>query len=62
MVSSNLMKKMLIRNVGGKEYQATTWQIQFEVKDVKKRANYTLQVALASANGAELQVRHQKIC
>ncbi|KAH6760094.1 Rhamnogalacturonate lyase family protein [Perilla frutescens var. frutescens] len=45
------------RNVGGKNYEATTWQIQFDLKNVVKGANYTLQLALASANGGELQVR-----
>ncbi|KAL1569708.1 rhamnogalacturonan endolyase [Salvia divinorum] len=44
------------RDIGGNEYQATTWQIQFDLKDIKHWANYTLQLALASANGAELQV------
>ncbi|KAI3451280.1 hypothetical protein Pfo_007945 [Paulownia fortunei] len=45
------------RNVGNKQYAATTWQILFDLKNVKKAANYTLQLALASANQAELQVR-----
>ncbi|KAI3451278.1 hypothetical protein Pfo_007943 [Paulownia fortunei] len=44
------------RNVGNGQYVATTWQILFELKNVDKGANYTLQLALASANNAELQV------
>ncbi|KAK6150315.1 hypothetical protein DH2020_015247 [Rehmannia glutinosa] len=45
------------RNIGYKQYVATTWQIVFDLKNVDKGANYTLQLALASANDAELQVR-----
>ncbi|KAL3838682.1 hypothetical protein ACJIZ3_023273 [Penstemon smallii] len=45
------------RNVGAGKFQATTWQIVFELKNVMKAGNYTLQLALASANEAEVQVR-----
>ncbi|XP_073147151.1 uncharacterized protein [Henckelia pumila] len=45
------------RNVGYREYEATTRRILFDLENVKKGENYTLQLALASANGAELQVR-----
>ncbi|KAK6125887.1 hypothetical protein DH2020_040375 [Rehmannia glutinosa] len=45
------------RNVGNNQYVATAWQILFDLKNVNKGANYTLQLALASANEAELQVR-----
>uniref|UniRef100_A0A5B6ZSC2 rhamnogalacturonan endolyase n=1 Tax=Davidia involucrata TaxID=16924 RepID=A0A5B6ZSC2_DAVIN len=45
------------RNMGNHAYKATTWQILFELKTVNKAAIYTLQLALASANAAELQVR-----
>ncbi|KAL7143855.1 hypothetical protein ABFS83_08G219800 [Erythranthe nasuta] len=44
------------RNVGPKLYNATTWQIIFELKNITE-GSYTLQLALASANGAEVQVR-----
>ncbi|KAL7254869.1 hypothetical protein ACSBR1_009090 [Camellia fascicularis] len=45
------------RNAGNKAYQATTWQILFDIKTVNKAANYTLRLALASAHEAELHVR-----
>ncbi|KAL9160710.1 hypothetical protein ABFS82_08G218400 [Erythranthe guttata] len=45
------------RNIGNKTYVPTTWKILFELDDVDESANYTLQIALASANDAELQVR-----
>ncbi|XP_065875155.1 uncharacterized protein [Euphorbia lathyris] len=45
------------RNIGNKTYEATTWQIKFELENVDKSGDYTLQVALASAAGSELQVR-----
>ncbi|KAF1861761.1 hypothetical protein Lal_00026198 [Lupinus albus] len=38
-------------------YQPTIWQIVFELQNSLSKGNYTLQLALASANGAELQVR-----
>ncbi|KAK9097004.1 hypothetical protein Sjap_022501 [Stephania japonica] len=38
-------------------YEGTTWQIVFNLDDVDQSGAYTLQVALASANAAELQVR-----
>ncbi|KAK1574839.1 hypothetical protein Q3G72_000309 [Acer saccharum] len=44
------------RNIGNKTYEGTTWQIIFELESWK-RGNYKLQLALASANGAEIQVR-----
>ncbi|KAL7143859.1 hypothetical protein ABFS83_08G220200 [Erythranthe nasuta] len=44
------------RNVGG-QYVGTTWQILFDLKNVDKTGNYTLQLALASIHYAELQVR-----
>ncbi|KAK4263052.1 hypothetical protein QN277_028528 [Acacia crassicarpa] len=43
------------RRTGNQTYQPTTWQIKFEVKD-DTSGNYTLQVAIASANDAKLQV------
>ncbi|KAB1200353.1 Rhamnogalacturonate lyase [Morella rubra] len=45
------------RNVNNHTYEATTWQIVFELERVNKKGNYMLQLALASAHEAELQVR-----
>ncbi|CAA2974361.1 probable rhamnogalacturonate lyase B [Olea europaea subsp. europaea] len=45
------------RNVGNGVFKSTTWQIQFDLRNINKGANYTLHVALASATGAEMQVR-----
>ncbi|TQD81016.1 hypothetical protein C1H46_033431 [Malus baccata] len=44
------------RNRNG-TYEAATWQIVFQLENVWNTGNYTLQLALASANYAELQVR-----
>ncbi|TXG60055.1 hypothetical protein EZV62_014628 [Acer yangbiense] len=43
-------------NIGKKTYEGTTWQIIFQLESWKT-GNYKLQLALASANGAEIQVR-----
>ncbi|KAL0367888.1 UNVERIFIED_CONTAM: hypothetical protein Scaly_1007700 [Sesamum calycinum] len=40
-----------------KTYVPTTWKIMFDLTNVDESSNYTLQLALASANEAELQVR-----
>ncbi|XP_044488224.1 probable rhamnogalacturonate lyase B [Mangifera indica] len=45
------------RDIGNRTYEATTWQIMFELPYVDNQGNYTLQVALASATDSELQVR-----
>lgn len=45
------------RHDGNGNYTATTWKILFDIKAVNRAGNYTLRVALASANDAELQVR-----
>ncbi|XP_047954367.1 probable rhamnogalacturonate lyase B [Salvia hispanica] len=45
------------RNIGNKTYVPTTWRVLFNLTDVDTSANYTLRIALASANDAELQVR-----
>ncbi|KAJ8557424.1 hypothetical protein K7X08_003049 [Anisodus acutangulus] len=45
------------RNIGNKTYEATTWRIVFNLECVDNASNYTLQLALAAAQGAELQVR-----
>ncbi|XP_055832433.1 uncharacterized protein LOC129901315 isoform X1 [Solanum dulcamara] len=42
---------------GNKTYAPTTWQVLFDLEDVDQSSNYTLQLALASAHEAELQVR-----
>ncbi|CAL5368340.1 unnamed protein product [Camellia sinensis] len=49
-----LAKTSCTLNAGNKAYQATTWQILFDIKTVNKAANYTLCLALASAHEAEL--------
>ncbi|KAL1566777.1 rhamnogalacturonan endolyase [Salvia divinorum] len=41
-------------------YVPTTWQIVFNTSDVIRRGRYTLRIALASANMAEIQVRINK--
>ena len=50
----NLMLKC--RSIGNRAYRATTWQIIFDLKNVNKAGKYTLQLAIASANDADLQV------
>ncbi|XP_035551432.1 rhamnogalacturonate lyase-like isoform X2 [Juglans regia] len=45
------------RSTNNRAYKGTTWQIKFEIENVNKNGIYTLQLALASANFAELQVR-----
>ncbi|KAG6702605.1 hypothetical protein I3842_07G043600 [Carya illinoinensis] len=46
------------RRVNGRTYEGTIWQIVFELQTVlKDNSNYTLQMALASAEAATLQVR-----
>ncbi|KAL3838677.1 hypothetical protein ACJIZ3_023268 [Penstemon smallii] len=45
------------RNAGNKTYIPTTWKILFDLSNVDDSGNYTLQIALASATDAELQVR-----
>ncbi|KAK1576007.1 hypothetical protein Q3G72_010089 [Acer saccharum] len=44
------------RDIGNKKYEGTTWQIIFQLESWKS-GNYKLQLALASANEAEIQVR-----
>ncbi|KVH92250.1 Carbohydrate-binding-like fold [Cynara cardunculus var. scolymus] len=44
------------RNVGNKTYLPTTWRVLFDLEDVTT-GNYTIRLALASANVAEVQVR-----
>lgn len=38
-------------------YQGTTWQIKFMLEDVNSSGIYTLRLALATANLAQLEVR-----
>ncbi|KAK4356337.1 hypothetical protein RND71_025308 [Anisodus tanguticus] len=45
------------KNVGNNTYKATTWKIIFNLANVDNASNYTLQLALAAAHEAELQVR-----
>ncbi|KAL2498987.1 Rhamnogalacturonate lyase family protein [Abeliophyllum distichum] len=45
------------RNTGNKIYVPTTWKILFDLDNIDEQGNYTLQLALASATDAELQVR-----
>ncbi|XP_055816389.1 probable rhamnogalacturonate lyase B [Solanum dulcamara] len=45
------------RNIGNNSYEATTWKIIFNLANVNNASNYTLQLALAAAQQAELQVR-----
>ncbi|XP_027909278.1 uncharacterized protein LOC114168587 [Vigna unguiculata] len=42
------------------KFVPTTWQIQFQLENIIKGANYTLQLALASATNSELEVRINK--
>ncbi|KAI3462155.1 hypothetical protein Pfo_018818 [Paulownia fortunei] len=44
------------RNVNKYNYTPTTWRISFDARDVSKTGTYTLRLALASANFAEIQV------
>ncbi|GAA0170159.1 lyase [Lithospermum erythrorhizon] len=45
------------RNMDNNTYVPTTWKIVFNLDSLDSNGNYTLQLALASANAAELQVR-----
>ncbi|CAH2042828.1 unnamed protein product [Thlaspi arvense] len=45
------------RNIGNKTYVPTTWRIIFDLDNVNEAANYTLQLAIASAHEAEIEVR-----
>lgn len=45
------------RNAGNGTYRETTWQVRFNLENVKNEESYTLQLALASATGTDLQIR-----
>ncbi|CAA3005319.1 probable rhamnogalacturonate lyase B [Olea europaea subsp. europaea] len=45
------------RKISENNYQPTTWQISFDLTNVFEKGSYTLQLALASATYAEIQVR-----
>ncbi|KAK8500696.1 hypothetical protein V6N12_074555 [Hibiscus sabdariffa] len=45
------------RNLGNNTLRPTTWQIKYNLQEVTKTGTYTLQLALASASFAEVQVR-----
>lgn len=49
-------KLLFCRNIGNNTYNATTWRIIFSLESVDNTSNYTLQLALAAAQRAELQV------
>ncbi|XP_015086894.1 uncharacterized protein LOC107029989 [Solanum pennellii] len=51
------VNKYIYKDNGDKTYIPTTWQIVFDLQEVKDFSNYTLQLALASSNEAELQIR-----
>ncbi|KAL4558971.1 hypothetical protein LXL04_031097 [Taraxacum kok-saghyz] len=40
-----------------KSYEGTTWQIKFKLENIQKMTTYKLQIALAGASLAELEVR-----
>ncbi|KAK4843441.1 hypothetical protein QYF36_008065 [Acer negundo] len=48
------------RKIGNKTYEGTTWQIIFQLESWKS-GNYKLQLALASATEAEIQVRFNDV-
>ncbi|XP_050234908.1 probable rhamnogalacturonate lyase B isoform X2 [Mercurialis annua] len=45
------------RKINDDEYEGTTWQIKFRLDNVNQNGTYRLQLALATANEVELQVR-----
>ncbi|EXC11824.1 hypothetical protein L484_009236 [Morus notabilis] len=45
------------RNTGNGTYQETTWQVKFNLQNVMWDENYTLRLAIASAQATNLQVR-----
>ncbi|KAK8510474.1 hypothetical protein V6N13_026664 [Hibiscus sabdariffa] len=47
----------LLMNLGNNTLRPTTWQIKYNLQEVTKTGTYTLQLALASASFAEVQVR-----
>ncbi|XP_009771423.1 uncharacterized protein LOC107773907 isoform X2 [Nicotiana tabacum] len=51
------VNRYIYNDDGNKTYVPTTWQVLFDLDDIDQSANYTLQLALASANDAELQVQ-----
>lgn len=51
----------MCREIGDNAYQSTTWQIKFKIDNVDQGGTYTLRVALAAANHAELQVSYYKV-
>jgi rhamnogalacturonan endolyase len=51
----NLNFTYIYRIIGNKTFQATTWSVIFKLENVLT-GNYTLQLALASASNAEVQV------
>ncbi|CAN6679844.1 unnamed protein product [Malus baccata var. baccata] len=55
--SDNWFFAHVTRNIGNHTYEPKTWKILFELQNLTNPGNYTLQLALASATNAEVQVR-----
>jgi len=49
------------RSIGESQFVATTWQIQFQLENIIKGGNYTLQLALASASNSQLEVQYKNL-
>lgn len=49
----------MCREIGDNVYQSSTWQIKFKIGNVDQDGTYTLRVALAASNHAELQVSYK---
>ncbi|XP_059435407.1 rhamnogalacturonate lyase B-like [Corylus avellana] len=49
------------RNINDQKYEPATWKILFDLKSVNNNGNYTLRLALASANEANLEVRFNDV-
>ncbi|XP_014519713.1 probable rhamnogalacturonate lyase B [Vigna radiata var. radiata] len=45
------------RSTEEKTFMPTTWQIRFQLQNISKGGNYTLQLAIAAATGSKLEVR-----
>ncbi|XP_059309412.1 probable rhamnogalacturonate lyase B isoform X2 [Lycium ferocissimum] len=51
------VNRYIYNDEGNKTYIPTTWQIIFDLQELVYSSNYTLQLALASATEADLQIR-----
>ncbi|MBA0608417.1 hypothetical protein Godav_020644 [Gossypium davidsonii] len=45
------------RKTGDDRYRPTTWQIKYNLQDVNNKGTYTLQMAIAAASFAEVELR-----